>query len=67
MSLLCYTILLSSNGTRAVSPVAIAILVLITLRDCVAPFGTALEVDVVNVGTSVDNIDINTLTTVGSI
>lgn len=65
VSLLGDTVLLASDGTRAVSAVAVAVLVLIALRDGLAPGGTALKVDVVNVGASVDNVDINTLTAVG--
>lgn len=65
MSLLGDTVLLASDGTRAVSAVAVAVLVFITLRDGLAPGGTALKVDVVNVGASVNNVDIDALTAIG--
>jgi len=67
VGLLGNTVLLASDGTRAVSAVAVAVLVLITRRDGLAPRGTALEVDVVNVGSGVDNVDIDTLTAVGRV
>ena len=43
---------------------SVAILIGITLRDSLAPMRAALKVNVVNVGASVDDIDINALTTV---
>ena len=67
IGLLGDTILLATNGTRAVSAVAIAINVLVTLRDSLAPLGTALEVNVLDVGTGVNDIGINTLTTLSGI
>jgi hypothetical protein len=65
VGLLGNTVLLASDGTRAVSAVAVAVLVLITRGDGLAPRGAALEVDVVNVGSGVNNVDINAFTTVG--
>lgn len=64
VGLLGNTVLLTGDGTRAVSAVAVTVLVLITRRDGFAPGGTTLEVDVVNVGAGVDNVDIDALTTV---
>lgn len=43
------------------SAVAVAILIGVTLRDGLAPLSTTLEVDVLNVGAGVNNIDINAL------
>jgi hypothetical protein len=65
VGLLGDTVLLASDGTRAVSAVAVTVLVLITRRDGLAPGGTTLKIDVVNVGTGVNNVDIDTLTAVG--
>lgn len=67
VSLLGHTVLLASDCAGAVSAVSVAILVLVTLRNGLAPLGAALEVDVVNVGASVDDIDINSLTTIGGV
>lgn len=67
LGLLGHTVLLTGNSARAVSTVAIAVLILVTLRDGLAPVGTALKVDVVNVGASVNHVSINTLTTILSI
>jgi len=64
VGLLGNTVLLASDGTRAVSAVAVAVLVFVTLGDGLAPLGTTLEVDVVNVGAGVNNVDINALTTI---
>lgn len=67
IGLLCNTVLLASDSARAVSTVSVAVLVLVTLRDGLAPFSAALEVDVVDVGAGVNDIDINALTTLGSV
>lgn len=67
VGLLGDTVLLTSNGTRAVSAVAIAVLVLVAGRDGLSPLGTTLEVDVLNVGTSVNDVGINTLTTLSGV
>ena len=63
MGLLGNTVLLTGDSARAVGAVSVAILVLIAARDRLAPFGTALEVNVVNVGAGVNNVDIDTLAT----
>jgi hypothetical protein len=44
--------------------VSVAILIGITLRDGLAPRRTTLEVDVVNVGACVDDVDVNALASV---
>lgn len=67
MSLFGNTILLSSDSAGAVSAVAIAILIGVPLRNGLAPLGTTLEVDVVDVGTGVDNIDVNTLAAISGV
>ncbi|KAK5632321.1 hypothetical protein RRF57_008034 [Xylaria bambusicola] len=67
VGLLRNTIFLSGNGTRAVSTVAITIFVLVAVGDRLAPLGTTLEINVVNVGASVNNVDINALTTLSSV
>lgn len=46
---------------------AVTILILITLGDCLAPVGATLEVNVLNVSASVDDVGINTLTTISGI
>lgn len=46
---------------------AVTVRILITLGNGLAPLGTTLEVDVVDVGAGVNNIDSNALTAVGSI
>lgn len=67
MRLLGNAVFLASNGARAMSPVSVAILVSIVLRDGLAPGRASLEVDVVDVGASVNDIDINALATVSSV
>lgn len=67
VSLLGNAVLLTTDGTRAVSTVAIAILILVAVGDSLTPLGSALKVDVVNVGTSVNDVGIDTLTTLLSI
>jgi hypothetical protein len=67
VGLLGHTVLLTSNGAGTVSSVAVTILVGVTLRNGLTPGSAALEVDVVDVGTSVDNIDINALATIGGV
>ena len=64
VGLLGDTVLLASNSARAVCSVSVAILVGVTLGDGLAPRRTTLEVDVVDVGTSVNDVDVNTLATV---
>jgi hypothetical protein len=67
LGLLGHAVLLTSNSARAVGTVTVAVLVLVTLGDGLAPVGTALKVNVVNVGASVNHVSINTLTTILSI
>lgn len=67
IGLLGHTVLLTGNSSRAVSTVTVAVLILVTLGDGLAPVGTALKVDVVNVGASVNHVGINTLTAILSI
>jgi hypothetical protein len=47
--------------------VAIAISILIVLRDGLAPVSTAVEVNMLGVGTGVDDVGINTLSAILSI
>lgn len=63
--LLSDTILLSANSTRAMSSVTIAILINVAGRDSLSPVSAALKVNMFNVSAGVDDVDINTLTTVG--
>lgn len=64
VSLLGDTVLLAGDSARAVCSVSVAILICITLRDGLAPRRATLEVDVVDVGAGVNDVDINTLATV---
>jgi hypothetical protein len=61
------TVLLTSNSAGAVGAVAVAILVGIAVGDGLAPLGTTLKVDVLSVCASVDDVNVNTLTTVGGV
>jgi len=61
------TKLLAGDSAGAMCSVAVAIFIGVTLWDGLAPLSPALEVDVVDVCTSVDNIGSNTLTTLGSV
>ena len=67
VGLLGDTVLLTSDGSGAVGSVSIAISVLIVGRDSLSPAGTALEVNMVNVDTSVNSVGINSLTTISGI
>lgn len=67
MSLLCNTEFLACNSAGAVSSVTVAILISITLRNGLSPAGSAFEIDVVNVGTSVNNIGGYAFTTIGCV
>lgn len=62
--LLGNTVLLTGDGAGAVSTVAVAILISIARGNGLAPVGTTLKVDVLDVGTSVNNVGIDTLTTI---
>jgi hypothetical protein len=64
VSLLGDTVLLAGNSARAVCSVSVAILIGIALGDGLSPRRTTLEVDVVNVGAGVDDVDVNALATV---
>jgi hypothetical protein len=64
VGLLGDTVLLAGNSTRAVCSVSVAILIEITIGDSLAPRRTTLEVDVVDVGTGVDDVDVNALATI---
>ena len=59
------TIFGRSDGTGTVSTVTVAVLINIVLGNGSAPLRTALKFFVANVDTSVDDVDINTLTAVG--
>jgi hypothetical protein len=61
------TVLLASNSAGAVGAVAVAILISIAVGDSLAPLGTTLKVDVLGVCASVDDVNINTLTTVSGV
>lgn len=63
VGLLGDTIFLTTDGTGAVSSVSISILILIASWDGLAPASATLKVDVLDVGSGIDDIDINTLTT----
>jgi hypothetical protein len=65
VGLLRDTVLLTTDSSGAVSSVSVSVLIGIASRNGLAPVGTALEVDVLNVRAGVDNVDIDTLTTVG--
>jgi hypothetical protein len=67
VGLLGDTVLLASNSARAVSSVAVAILVSVSAGDGLAPVGAALEVDMLVVRAGVDDVNINTLTAVGRV
>lgn len=64
VGLLGNTVLLAGDSTGAVSTVTVAILIGIPRGNGLTPVGTTLEVDVVDVGTSVNNVGIDTLTTI---
>ena len=67
VGLLGDTVLLASNSAGAVGAVTVAILISIAVGNGLAPVGAALEVDVLVVGSGVDDVDVNTLTTVGRV
>jgi len=62
--LLGNAVLLASDGARAVCTVSIAVLISIALRDGLAPRCATLEVNVVDVGAGVDDIDVDALAAV---
>ena len=64
VGLLGDTVLLTTNSTGAVSSVSVSISILVASWDGLAPVGTTLKVDVLGVGSGVNDIDINTLSSV---
>jgi hypothetical protein len=67
IGLLGDTVLLASNCAGAVSAVTVAILIGIAVGDSLAPVGAALEVNVLDVGAGVDDIDVNALAAIGGV
>ena len=67
LGLLGDAVLLTGDGTRAVGTVSVAVDILVARGDGGAPLGTTLEVDVVDVGASVDDIGIDTLTALSGV
>lgn len=67
VSLLGNTVLLTSDSTRAVSSVTVAINILITSWDSLTPLGSALEINMLDVGSGVNDVGINTFTTIGAV
>jgi hypothetical protein len=67
VSLLGNTITLSGDGTSAVRTVTVTIFIRVTVRDSGTPFGTTIKVDVLDINTGIDDIDLDTLTTLGFI
>lgn len=67
VSLLGNTVFLASDGTRAVSSVTVAIYILITSWDSLTPLGSALEINMLSVGSGVNDVGINTLTTISAV
>lgn len=57
------TVFAAGNGTRAVGTVTVAVLIDIVLGHGVAPERTALELNMVDVDTGVNDVNVNTLTT----
>lgn len=67
VGLLGNTVLLTSDSARAVGAMSVAINIFIANWDSLSPGSTALEVDVVDVGTGVNDVDINALTAISSV
>jgi hypothetical protein len=67
VGLLGNTVLLTGDSTGAVSTVTVAILIGIARGNGLTPVGTTLKVNVLGVGTSVNNVGIDTLTTIGRV
>ena len=57
------TVLAGTNGTGAVGPVIVPVAADVILRDGLSPGGTTLELDVVHVDTSIDDVDVDALAT----
>jgi hypothetical protein len=67
VGLLGNTVLLTGDSARAMSTVTISILISIALGDSLAPVGTTFKVNVRSVGTGIDDVRIDTLTTLLSV
>ena len=63
MSLLGDTIFPGGNCTGAVTAVTVAVLINVILGNGLAPRSAAFEFNMVNVDASVDNVDIDAITT----
>ena len=63
VGLLGNAVLVRSDGASAVRTMAITILILVVGRNGLAPRRTTLEFNMVDVDTSVNNVDVNTITT----
>ena len=55
------TVLPRTNGTGAVGPVTISVLVDVILRDSLSPGGATFELDVIDVDTGVDDVNVDAL------
>ena len=55
------TVLPRTNGTGAVGPVTVSVFVDVILRDSLAPGGATFELDVIDVDTGVDDVNVDTL------
>jgi hypothetical protein len=64
VGLLRNTVLLATDSSGTVSSVSVSILIGIAGGDGLAPVSTSLEVDVLDVRAGVNNVDVDTLTTV---
>lgn len=64
VGLLSNTVLLTGNSARAVSTVTVSILISIALGDSLAPVGATFKVNVRGVGAGIDDVRIDTLTTI---
>ena len=67
IGLLGNTVLGAGDSTGAVSSVSISILISIVGWDGLTPVGAALKVNVLSVGSGINDIDINTLTCISGI
>jgi len=61
------TVFLASNSTRAVSSVSISILIGITGWDSLTPVSPVFEVNVSSAGSCINNVNVNTLSTIRGI
>lgn len=67
IGLLGNSVLLAGDSARAVSAVTVAVLISVVGWDSLAPGGTALKVNVSDVGASVNDIDIDTLAAISRV